>query len=289
MRSESEMLELIVGTAREDERIRAVIMNGSRVNPNVEPDIFRDFDIVYVVTDVESFTRDHSWVRRFGEMMILQMPDLMDDPPPAPGEHFAYLMQFMDGNRIDLSLVPRDRLHLLEKDSLSLLLLDKDGLIGSFPPPDESSYLPQPPTRKQFDDCCNEFWWVSPYAAKGLWRRQIVYAKTMLDGFIREQLNKMITWYIGVRTGFTQTPGGYGKHFQKYLEPELWDLLLKTYSDAEYDHMWEALEAMGCLFRKLALPVAEHFGYPYPQGDDDRVSAHLRHVRSLPRDAKAIH
>ena len=34
MRSEEEMLTLIIETAREDERIRAVIMNGSRAKPN---------------------------------------------------------------------------------------------------------------------------------------------------------------------------------------------------------------------------------------------------------------
>ena len=49
MRSEQEMLELIVDTAKRDGRIRAVIMNGSRANPNAPQDIFRDFDIVYIV------------------------------------------------------------------------------------------------------------------------------------------------------------------------------------------------------------------------------------------------
>jgi aminoglycoside 6-adenylyltransferase len=34
-----------------------------------------------------------------------------------------------------------------------------------------------------------------------------------------------------------------------------------------------------------ALAVAAHFGFDYPQGDDDRVSAHLKHVRNLPADA----
>ena len=47
MRSEQEMLELIVNTARHDDRIRAVIMNGSRANPNAPRDFFQDFDIVY--------------------------------------------------------------------------------------------------------------------------------------------------------------------------------------------------------------------------------------------------
>lgn len=37
MRSEQEMLDLILDTARQDERIRAVILNGSRANPNAPP------------------------------------------------------------------------------------------------------------------------------------------------------------------------------------------------------------------------------------------------------------
>ena len=51
MRSEQEMFDLILNTAREDKRIRAVYMNGSRTNPNAPKDIFQDYDIVYVVRD----------------------------------------------------------------------------------------------------------------------------------------------------------------------------------------------------------------------------------------------
>ena len=46
---------------------------------------------------------------------------------------------------------------------------------------------------------------------------------------------------------------------------------------------------MSRLFRVAALLVAEHFGYDYPDGDDQRVSAHLLHVRSLPGDASEIY
>lgn len=41
MRSEQEMYELIIGTARADERIRAVYMNGSRTDKSAPKDIFR--------------------------------------------------------------------------------------------------------------------------------------------------------------------------------------------------------------------------------------------------------
>ena len=288
MRTEQEMYDLILNIAKADEHVRAVFLNGSRANPNARRDFFQDFDIVYVVSEVGSLTADHSWIKCFGDMMIFQMPDAMGDDSHPDDGRFAYLMQFMDGNRIDLTLFPVASLSKLEKDSLSVLLLDKDGLIQPFAPASEEGYLPQPPTAKEFFDCCNEFWWVSPYVAKGLWRGEIIYAQSMFH-YVREQLMKMLAWHIGVKTGFAINPGKYGKHFQRHLEPELWAMLEQTYSDANYDRTWDAHEMMCRLFRLTASRVAAHFGFDYPFGDDERVSAHLKHVRSLPKDAAQMY
>jgi len=289
MRTEREMLDLIINTARNDDRVRAVIMNGSRVNPNAPKDFFQDYDVVYVVTEKESYLADPDWIKVFGELMILQLPDEMSDPPPEGKDYYGYLMQFADGNRIDLSLFLVNKIDHLEEDSLTLTLLDKDGLLPHFEPPNDSGYVPKPPTAKAFFDCTNEFWWVSPYVAKGLWRQEIVYAKHMLDNYVREQLMKMLDWYVGMRTGFQKSPGKMGKYLEKYLEPELWHLLLRTYADADYSHTWDTLLTMGDLYRRTAIPVAEHFGFTYPLGDDERVSAHLRNVRDLPHDAKEMY
>jgi aminoglycoside 6-adenylyltransferase len=290
MRSEREMLDLIIKTARNDERVRAVVMNGSRLNPKAPKDFFQDYDVVYLVTEKESFLADPGWIKVFGELMILQLPDEMSDPPPeGRGLYYGYLMQFADGNRIDLSLFPVDKVDQLEQDSLTLTLLDKDGVLPNFPPPNDSGYMPKPPSAKAFFDCTNEFWWVSPYVAKGLWRREIVYARHILDVYVREQLDKMLAWYVGMCSGFQKSPGKLGKYLESCLEPELWQLLLSTYSDADYARTWEALFAMGELFRRIAIPVAQHFGYSYPHGDDQRVSAHLRHIRYLPRDAAEMY
>ena len=279
MRTESEMLDLILRTAREDERIRAVIMNGSRVNSHAPRDEFQDFDILYVVTAPASFRADERWIERFGELMILQMPEEMGDPPAKDNGSVVYLAQFMDGNRIDLTLFPIEKLKEMEKDSLSVTLLDKDGILPEFPPPNETSYLPKPPTRKQFDDCCNEFWWVSLYAAKGLRRGQITYAHFMLDNVVRDELMKMLTWHIGECTAYAVNPGGYGKYFQKHLEPELWQELLKIYADAQPAHIWDALFAACGLFRRVAVPLALARGFAYPAEADRRVSARLHHLR----------
>lgn len=77
MRSETEIKNLILNFAKQDDRIRAVLLNGSRANPNIKTDALQDFDIVFVADNLESFTIDHSWINIFGEKIISQLPDEM--------------------------------------------------------------------------------------------------------------------------------------------------------------------------------------------------------------------
>jgi aminoglycoside 6-adenylyltransferase len=289
MRGEREMMDLILGTAQEDERIRAVILNGSRANPNVKRDIFQDYDIVYVVTEMAPFVHNLAWIQRFGEMMVMQLPNEMGEDRDRPSVSCTYLMQFMDGNRIDLTIFPLAHLAEMVRDSLSVLLLDKDGIIEPFPPPHEGDYLPTPPTSLQFFDRCNEFWWMSPYVAKALWRNEIVYAKQLLDENLREQLMACLVWYVGTKTGFAVSTGKAGKHFKRYLDPTQWELLLRSYSDADYERTWEALLAIGELFHTVGVAIADVYGYEYPHGDAERVTAYLHHVRRLDKAAAQIY
>jgi aminoglycoside 6-adenylyltransferase len=289
MRSDHEMLDLILGTAKQDDRIRAVIISGSRTNPDAPKDCFQDFDIIYVVTEMAPYVHNLEWIRRFGELMILQLPDEMDDPLSEESDGYCYLMQFTDGNRIDLTIYPLEKIDKMTWGGINLVLLDKDGYVSSLIRPGEKISIPKPPTAKAFADCTNEFWWLAPYVAKGLWREEITYARTMLDDHMRTQLTRMLSWYVGVKTEFTGDPGKLGKYLKNYLPEEWWQLLLNTYADAGIDHTWEALFTMTRLFRDSAKAVAEKFQFTYPEGDDQRVSAHLDQVRLLPKDAKEIY
>ncbi|HEY5466633.1 MAG TPA: aminoglycoside 6-adenylyltransferase [Clostridia bacterium] len=293
-RPPAEMFELILETARADERVRAVVLNGSRVNPIAKKDAFQDYDVVYVVTEMDSFIRDPDWIQRFGEILILQTPDDMGEEAAlrdmaAPRDRYAWLAQFRDGNRIDLTLVPVDRREKLLQDSLRVLLLDKDGLFPPFPPSDDSSYHIQPPTEKQYDDCCNEILWVSPYAAKGLWRDEPIYTRHALEVLVRPQLMKMLAWHAGMRHGYAIAIGSYAKRLRDYLDPVLWRMLEKTWVDGEPEHTWDALFLMGNLFRRAAAEVGSALGYAYPEADHRRVTAFLRHIRRLPHGAERLY
>lgn len=288
MRTEREMLDLILRYAEEHDEVRAVIMNGSRVNPTLKGDLFQDYDVVYLVRSVEPFRRNPDIPRYFGDIMILQTPEDMLDPPPEGGEGYAYLMQFSDGNRIDLGFFPIEDVNLITGDSLSRVLLDKDRLIGELPLPSEARYLPQKPSAKAFDDCCNEFWWLNPYVAKGLWRGEMIYSKHFLDCVMRAQLMKMLTWYFGIHTDFQRSPGKFGRYLQGYLPDDIWAQLEATYSSASIEEVWESLFVMGDLFGKLSNVVAKNFGFDYPGEEARKVSEYISLIRNLPQDAETM-
>ena len=169
MRSEVEMMRLIVTKARQDDRIRAAYMNGSRIDPSAVHDRYSDFDVVYIVRDIRSFTRDSTWIEYFGEVLILQKPDdWYSHPYDYDGrDNFAYLMQFEDGNRIDLTLIDVMNIESVMKNpEPRQILLSKDGFENLTDIPVRDFYQVKKPEEKEFSGCCNEFYWVSLYVAK---------------------------------------------------------------------------------------------------------------------------
>lgn len=292
-RSEKEMMDLILGVAEKDPRILAVLQDGSRSNPNVTPDIFQDFDIIYVVEELAPFLQDHRWVDVFGEQMILQMPEDMELYPPSPELEgaFSYLLQFKDGNRIDLMMVPLEKLDNFTEDSLCKVIWDKTGLFKDrpLPPASDASYVVKKPSERSFTDCCNEFWYTNAGLAKGLWRQEEILVRELGNQVIRGALLQMMDWYIGCRHHFAVNPGKFGKFYQRYLEPEIYTQLLATYPAAGMQQAWDAVFVTTALFRKVAGVVAATLGYRYPEEWDRDVTAYMLHVQQLPKDAKKIY
>ncbi len=193
-------------------------------------------------------------------------------------------MWFKDGNRIDLTLIPLEKKDtLLQIDSLTQVLLDKDGIIGDLPEPDDRDYLIKKPTEQEFLDLCNEFWWITMNTAKGLWREELSYAMFMHEQISRNVLIKVIEWDIAIRTDFQRSAGKLGKYFKEFLSADEWRQFTQTYSNSDYCNIWSALFVMCDLFRIVANRVASHFGFRYPMEDDQNVVAFLKEVQNLPK------
>jgi aminoglycoside 6-adenylyltransferase len=65
LRNETEVLNQLINYAQSNIRVRAVLLNGSRVNPNVKHDIFCDYDVIFAVTEPIYFLQERDWIQKF--------------------------------------------------------------------------------------------------------------------------------------------------------------------------------------------------------------------------------
>lgn len=283
MRTEQEMYDLILGVAEHDKRVRAVYMNGSRTNPNVVKDKYRDFDIVYVVRETESFLTEWDWISVFGKTAMVQEPDLNDLAWGMEQDFscsYVWLMLFEDGNRMDLSIkTPACAMENYLSDTLCIKLLDKDGLLPEIPESNDSRYHVRKPSKAQYESCCNEFFWCLNNVAKGIVRDQMPYAWRMYHQVVHVELETIAEWYIAAEHDFSVSTGMWGKYFKKCLSKELYEMYCATYSGTDYSDLWRAIFA-GCdLFRSLAVKVGTHLGYVYNEKDEKGMMRYLEMMK----------
>ena len=279
MRTSDEIKKLITDKAISDSRIRAVLLKGSRANPHVAPDNFQDFDVVYIVTEIESFVSDHTWTHIFGDILIRQFPDEMEVGKEAGVEEnvgFSYLMLFKDGNRIDLTLFPKDKLETgFQIDSLTIVWLDKDNIFVDIEKSSDKDYLIKRPSERAFLECCNEFWWTTTNVAKGISRNEIPYAKEMLETVVRPMFMKIVEWQIGADTDFLVSFGKGGKFMSRHLSTPLYYKILATYSDHQAENNWKSLFVMTGLFGPFARTIAGKLNFPYNLEEEQNAISYL--------------
>ena len=290
MRNETEMFDLILNVAKNDERIRAVYMNGSRTNQNARKDIFQDFDIVYVVRQTKPFYEDKKWIDIFGKRLFMQCLEAVDKGMGLEVDFdkcYGWLMQFEDGNRIDLRVIPVGEADVLS-DKLCMILLDKDGMLPAIPEPTDEDYRIKQPGQDEFSACCNEFWWCLNNVAKGLWRKEIPYVHHMYYTGSHAQLIKLLNWKIGYETDFQISTGKASKYMKAYLSDEIWNRFLKTYISGNVEEIWNSAFHMCDLFQDVALELEDKWGLYYNQMEAKACYDFFRHVRTVPENAKAV-
>ncbi|MGN6800908.1 MAG: aminoglycoside 6-adenylyltransferase [Ginsengibacter sp.] len=278
MRNSEEIKNTIIDFAEGNKRIRAVLLNGSRANPNIKPDRYQDYDITFLVSGIKNFTSDLEWTNDFGKKVLWQLPDQMviGEEKQKQKRAFHCLMLFEDGVRIDLTLYPVERFKSrFNADSLTVVWLDKDQRFLDAEAPSEKDYFISEPTKKEFLDYCNEFWWVSTNVAKGLAREEIIYAKEMLDLHLRPVFMKMTDWYIGSKNSFSVSTGKAGKFVEKYLPKKTFEKLKSTYTGVDIEDNWQALFTMTKLFSRFAVETSAALDFEYNRDEEKNAMKYL--------------
>lgn len=276
-----------INTAANDSRIRVAYLEGSRVNPNVPKDIFQDYDVVYVVSEMKSFRDDKDWINRFGKRLFMQYPEESVYYPSDVNSCYGWLMQFTDGNRLDLHVCTLEyaRKHL----DLYKTLLDKDSLMPKKQMLSDERYWVRKPTAEQFHCTCNEFWWCLNNVAKGLRREEIPYVMDMINYQVRPMLRRLLEWEIGIENNFSVSVGKSAKYMNKYVSKGIYQKYLQTYSAAQIDAIWNAVFDMCDLFGKIAIQISGKLSFSYDLREADNSKAYLNHIKNLPNNATEIY
>ena len=210
MRTETEMLDVVLKTA-ETLQVTAVAMSGSRTDTKASKDEFQDYDVVYVVENLDELISDLSWTDQFGKRIIEQEVRL--------GHRRLFLMLFEDGNRIDLTLC--SKVHIkewIESEANFIVLEDPKGLFVPHSPTPQR-YWTSPASAIEFEKACNQFWWVSAYVVKGIHRNHLVYATDHLYGICQQELMKILAWQVASDRGKVDIGKNY-KYLFNYLPAE---------------------------------------------------------------------
>lgn len=289
MRTEEEMYRLIISTAQEDERIRAAYLTGSRVNPNAPKDIFQDYDVMYVVRETLTFRQDREWIDRFGERLYMQYPEEGPFSSSDTERCYGWLMQFADGNRLDLHVCTQDYLEEgLEKDPMFKVLLDKDKCLPDTDCMSDQAYWVKPLTQEEFSAVCNEFWWCMNNVAKGLWRREVTYVMDMINENVRPMLTHLMEFKIGLENNFSVSVGKHAKYMNRFLPDSLWQRYLSTFAPAAVKELWDSVFLMCDLFGEIVQETADKAGFYYNLQEAQNSRQYLEHVQALPEDALQI-
>ena len=253
MRTETEMLDVILKTA-ETLQVKAVAMSGSRTNQNAPKDEFQDYDVVYIVDDLDNLTSDLSWLNQFGKRIIEQ--------EVALDHRRLFLMLFEDGNRIDLTLCPKEHIQeWVDSEAGFTVLEDPEHLFEPYSQNLER-YWTSPATETNFVKSCNEFWWVSAYVVKGICRNQIIYAIDHLYGICQQEFLKILAWQVASARGKVDIGKNY-KYLCQYLPAEKEKKFSNLLDFSSIEKLSQSLLATMQLFHREAQKLAQKLGFDY--------------------------
>ena len=253
MRAEAEMLDIIIKIAK-NLKVKAVAMSGSRTDTKASKDEFQDYDVVYVVDDFDNLTSDLYWLDYFGKRIIEQEVVL--------DHRRLYLMLFEDGNRIDLTLCPKEHIkEWVDSEAGFTVLEDPEHLFEPYSQNLER-YWTSPATETNFVKSCNEFWWVSAYVVKGICRKQVIYATDHLYGICQQELLKILAWQVASDRGKVDIGKNY-KYLFQYLPAEKEKEFSNLLDFSSIDKITQSLLATMQLFHREAQRLAQKLGFDY--------------------------
>lgn len=284
-RKEHDVVNSLVQWAESKVDIRAMLLTSSRANPSATVDGFSDYDVILVVTNINTLLENDDWLEDFGRVLVVYRDPIRIE---YGFETFIRVTEYENGTKIDYTIWPVDLIRRITKESKLpacldvgyTILIDKDNLAEQLKRPTYTAYIPVIPTEKEYQTLVEEFFNITIYVMKHICRDDLMPLKYCLDHVAKQdKLLRMLEWRVELDHNWSIGLGAYGKNMKKYVKPEIWSELESTYVGAGKEENWEAFFKTITLFREVAMEVAGHLGYSYPYSLDQRVVKYLDRIK----------
>mgnify|MGYP001678455394 CR=1 FL=1 len=263
-----EMFDVILTTVK-ILQVDCVALSGSRTDNKALKDEFQDYDVVYIVENLEELISDLSWLNQFGNRLIEQHNLL--------GHQYLYLILFEIGNRIDLTLCPKEHIQeWVDSEAGFRVLKDYKGLFEAYLPNPKRYWICQP-TEEEFASSYNEFWWVSTYVVKGIRRNQLIYAIDHLYGICRQEVLKVLAWRVAADKGMIDIGKNY-KYLFHYLPAKKEKEFSSLLDLSSLEKISQSLFATMKLFDCEAQELAKKIGFAYEQEVAEKMMAYAEEI-----------
>jgi len=237
--------------------VRAAVLLGSQARVNAPADPVSDVDVALFVDEPASYLDDPAWIDQFGE------PLLSFREPTAVGGFEERRVFFRDGLEVDFAIVPAAVAAEIPPEAdvvfaRGFRVLYSDGI--SFPDREPTSIETPMPTQERFDQIVNDFWYHLLWAAKKLWRGEILVAKQACDGWLTGRLVELARW----RSNEADTWHG-ARFFERWAGDDLVAALGPTFARYEVGDLARALRAKAELFGRVEDEVAARYDLVVPE------------------------
>ena len=184
-------------------------------------------------------------------------------------------MLFEDGNRIDLTLCPKEHINeWVAREADYTVLVDEKDVFESYSPSPQRFWT-SPASETDFEKTCNEFWWVSAYVVKGICRKQVIYATDHLYGICQQELLKILAWKVARDRGVVDIGKNY-KYLFQYLQTEKEKEFSALLDLSSLDKITQSLFATMQLFHQEAQSLAQKMGFKYEKEVADKMMRYAK-------------
>jgi aminoglycoside 6-adenylyltransferase len=268
-----QLLRQIITWAESRADILAVVLVGSGARLDLPADEWSDIDLVLVAADPSAYLGSDAWCAAIDEPWIGTLERGPD------GQIVERRVLFRSGIDADFIVISSD-LRALQTEPLQSItargmrvLLDKDMLLCGLTGEERQAAAPQPPSRAEFAELVNDFWFHAVWAAKKIRRGELWTAKSCCDGYMKRLLLAMIEWRAqpsGAAIWYS------GRFIERWAGADVVARLGSVFAHYDEADIWRALIQTMELFAAISRQTAQRLGYAYPDEQARGISAWVK-------------